>query len=58
LILRKPIGDASQEGLIDAKKTPHGGGLRWQGGAGDAAYETVMEWINGAKLAGAKSAEK
>jgi hypothetical protein len=58
LILRKPIGDASQEGLIDAKKTPHGGGLRWQGGAGDAAYETVMEWINGARLSAAKGTEK
>lgn len=53
LILRKPIGDASQEGLVDSKKTPHGGGPRWQG-AGDTAYETVLEWINGAKLSASK----
>lgn len=57
LILRKPIGDASQEGLVDSKKTPHGGGPRWQG-AGDTAYETVLEWINGAKLSVTKSAER
>lgn len=50
LLLRKPISDASQEGVVGAKRTPHGGGPRW-GGAEDAAYRTVLEWINGAKLA-------
>ncbi len=49
LLLRKPISDASQEGVVGAKKTPHGGGPRWSG-AEDAAYRTVLEWINGAKL--------
>jgi hypothetical protein len=29
--------------------SPHGGGPRWSG-AEDAAYRTVLEWINGAKL--------
>ena len=53
LILRKPTGDASQEGLIGAKKTPHGGGQRWQG-VTDPAYQAVLEWINGAKAAAVK----
>src|SRR5262245_4518222 len=49
LIIRKPTGDASQEGLIGSKKTPHGGGTRWNG-LNDSATQTVLEWINGAKL--------
>jgi hypothetical protein len=49
LIVRKPTGDASQEGLIGSKKTPHGGGTRWNG-LNDLATQTVLEWINGAKL--------
>jgi HEAT repeat protein len=49
LIIRKPTGDASQEGLIGAKKTPHGGGQRWNG-LNDPAVQTVLEWINGAKV--------
>ncbi|MGE0128648.1 MAG: HEAT repeat domain-containing protein [Blastocatellales bacterium] len=49
LIIRKPTGDASQEGLIGSKKTPHGGGMRWNG-LSDPAVQTVLEWINGAKL--------
>ncbi len=50
LLIRKPTGDASQEGLIGSKKTPHGGGMRWNG-LTDPAVQTVMEWINGAKSA-------
>jgi len=50
LIIRKPTGDASQEGLIGSKKTPHGGGMRWNG-LSDPAVQTVLEWINGAKSA-------
>ncbi|HEU0173689.1 MAG TPA: HEAT repeat domain-containing protein [Blastocatellia bacterium] len=49
LIIRKPTGDATQEGLIGSKKTPHGGGMRWNG-LNDPATQTVLEWINGAKL--------
>lgn len=48
LIIRKPTGDASQEGLVGSKKTPHGGGMRWNG-LNDPAVQTVLEWINGAK---------
>ncbi len=49
LILRKPTSDSSQEGLAGAKRTAHAGGVRWQG-TNDPAYQTVMEWINGAKV--------
>ena len=49
LLLRKPISDASQEGIVGARRTPHGGGPRWSGPE-DPAYRTVLEWINGAKL--------
>ncbi len=49
LLLRKPISDASQEGVVGARRTPHGGGPRWSG-ADDPAYRIVLEWINGAKL--------
>lgn len=51
LLLRKPVGNAEVEGTIGAKKIPHGGGQRWTG-ADDSAYRTMLEWINGAKLAG------
>ncbi|MDQ3257479.1 MAG: HEAT repeat domain-containing protein [Acidobacteriota bacterium] len=53
LLLRKPTGDASEEGLIGAKTIPHGGGRRWQG-ASDQAYQIVLEWINGAKAPAAR----
>jgi len=49
LLLRKPISDASQEGVVGTKRTPHGGGQRWSG-TDDPAYRTVLEWINGARL--------
>jgi hypothetical protein len=49
LIIRKPTGDATQEGLVGSKKTPHGGGMRWNG-LNDPATQTVLEWINGVKL--------
>ena len=49
LLLRKPLGNADVEGTVGAKKIPHGGGPRWTG-IDDAAYKTVLEWINGGKL--------
>ncbi|MFN0110383.1 MAG: HEAT repeat domain-containing protein [Blastocatellia bacterium] len=49
LLLRKPISDASQEGVVGARRTPHGGGPRWNG-SDDPAYRIVLEWINGAKV--------
>lgn len=55
LLLRKPLGDASQEGVVGSSKTPHGGGPRWAG-ATSVEYQTVLEWINGAKLAAGKGA--
>jgi hypothetical protein len=49
LLLRKPLGDASQEGVVNARRTPHGGGQRWQGTT-DPAYQTVLDWLNGTRL--------
>lgn len=51
LLLRKPVGNAEVEGTVGAKKIPHGGGQRWTG-TEDAAYRTILEWINGAQLTG------
>ncbi|MCW5969935.1 MAG: hypothetical protein KIT57_15625 [Blastocatellales bacterium] len=48
LILRKPTSNADQEGVVGARKLSHGGGQRW--GADDAAYRTILEWINGARV--------
>jgi hypothetical protein len=48
LLIRKPLSDASQEGVVGANTTPHGGGRRWSG-PNDAAVQTVLEWIHGAK---------
>ncbi len=50
LMLRKPTSNAEQEGVVGAKKLSHGGGQRWPG-ADDAAYRTILDWINGARLA-------
>ena len=53
LILRKPLGNAEVEGTVGAKKIAHGGGQRWSG-TEDAAYRTILEWVNGAKLTAGK----
>jgi hypothetical protein len=50
LILRKPTSNSEQEGVVGAKKLSHGGGQRWPG-ADDPAYRTIIDWINGARLA-------
>ena len=48
LILRKPTSTAESEGVVGAKTTAHGGGRRWP--KGSVQYETILEWIKGAKL--------
>jgi HEAT repeats len=48
LILRKPTSTAESEGVVGAKTTAHGGGRRWSRGSPE--YETILDWINGAKL--------
>ena len=48
LILRKPTSTAESEGVVGAKTTAHGGGRRWSKGSPE--YETILDWINGAKL--------
>ncbi|MEP7271428.1 MAG: hypothetical protein ABI882_07970 [Acidobacteriota bacterium] len=48
-ILRKPISNPDQEGVVGAKKLSHGGGQRWVG-TDDPSYRTILEWINGARI--------
>jgi hypothetical protein len=48
LLLRKPLSDARDEGVLDQKTLSHGGGIRWAD-AEDPAYRVILEWINGAK---------
>jgi hypothetical protein len=50
LMLRKPTSNSEQEGVVGARKLSHGGGQRWAG-AEDPAYRTIVEWINGARIA-------
>ena len=49
LILRKPLSDASEEGIFDQKVLSHGGGIRWTGPE-DPAYRTILDWLHGARL--------
>jgi HEAT repeat protein len=49
LLLLKPTSDSSVEGLAGAVRTAHGGGIRWNA-ATDQSVQTVLEWINGAKV--------
>lgn len=48
LVLRKPTSTAESEGVAGATTTAHGGGRRWA--KGSPQYETILEWIRGAKL--------
>ncbi len=48
LILRKPTSSAESEGVIGATQLAHGGGVRWP--RGSIEYETILQWIKGAKL--------
>ena len=52
LILRKPTSSAESEGVIGAKQLAHGGGVRWQ--RGSIEYETILQWIQGAKFDSAR----
>ena len=45
LILRKPTTDAESEGVVNAKKLSHGGGIRFE--AGLPEYNTILNWIRG-----------
>ena len=47
LILRKPITDAESEGVVNANKLSHGGGIRFE--AGSPEYNTILNWIRGTK---------
>ena len=47
LILRKPTSSSDSEGIAGSKILPHGGGVRWPKGSPE--YQTILEWIRGAK---------
>ncbi|MDE3165869.1 MAG: hypothetical protein KGN36_08695, partial [Acidobacteriota bacterium] len=48
LLLRKPTSTAESEGVANAHATAHGGGQRWPKASPE--YETILKWIEGAKL--------
>jgi hypothetical protein len=48
LILRKPTSTADSEGVVGSGQLAHGGGVRWP--KGSIEYETILQWIQGAKL--------
>ncbi len=48
LLLRKPTSTAESEGVANAHTTAHGGGQRWPKASPE--YETILKWIEGAKL--------
>jgi hypothetical protein len=48
LILRKPTASADSEGVVGSGQLAHGGGIRWA--KGSIEYETILQWIQGAKL--------
>lgn len=47
LILVKPTSSAETEGVVNASKTAHGGGVRFE--KGSAEYNTILNWIRGTK---------
>lgn len=47
LILAKPISSAETEGIVNASKTAHGGGVRFEKGSPE--YNTILNWIRGTK---------
>ena len=52
LLLGKPTWDAAEE--AEAQKDPtrkaHAGGVRFESGSRE--YQTLLDWLNGARLAG------
>jgi hypothetical protein len=56
LILRKPTSTAESEGIAGAKQLSHGGGQRFT--KGSPQYETILKWIQGAKLENASASRK
>jgi hypothetical protein len=53
LLLRKPTSSADSEGVVGSAQLAHGGGVRWL--KGSIEYETILQWIQGAKLNPARS---
>jgi hypothetical protein len=47
LILQKPTSSAETEGVVNAGKMAHGGGVRFEKGSPE--YNTILNWIRGTK---------
>jgi hypothetical protein len=47
LILVKPTSSAETEGIVNAGKAAHGGGVRFEKGSPE--YNTILNWIRGTK---------
>jgi hypothetical protein len=47
LILVKPTSSAETEGVVNASKAAHGGGVRFEKGSPE--YNTILNWIRGTK---------
>jgi hypothetical protein len=58
LILGKPTWEAAEEAEAqnDPSKKAHAGGVRFEKGSPE--YQTLLNWINGARLSQAASATK
>jgi hypothetical protein len=52
LILRKPTSSSESEGVLGSKVLSHGGGVRWEKNSPE--YQTILRWIEGAKVEGAR----
>ena len=48
LVLRKPTSTSETEGIVGSAKLAHGGGQRWPKDSPE--YQTILKWIEGAKL--------
>jgi hypothetical protein len=51
LLLRKPTSNSETEGTVGSAQLSHGGGIRWSRDSEE--YRTILEWIQGGKLAAA-----
>ncbi len=48
LLLRKPLSDASREGIVGGGLS-HGGDVRWPDGERSQEYRIILDWLNGAR---------
>ncbi len=48
LLLRKPLSDASSEGVVGGGLS-HGGDVRWPERERSRQYQIILDWLNGAR---------